>query len=220
VKKILSTAVAFVLVSTALVAQESPRAARQPRDTKGVSSLTVVFDPEGAAKGAAAPEASHYLVTRQSAKDGVMYAFPSEQARAHFVAKAEKAEKSAETRTENGLGSAVAQLLTCADARFNNTAYATSGGFLVMACGQTNPYLSDDWNDRLSYVEASGSWTILYKCYDFNQYPYNPNGTCSTLAIQGGTTYPDLNVYSFNNITSSIKVCPEGITFSECQSFQ
>ena len=108
---------------------------------------------------------------------------------------------------------------TCANARFNKVAYGTGTDWLVMYCGQTNGYLSDAWNDVISYVEASGSWTILYKCYGFNSPQYNPNGTCSTLAIQGGTTIYDLNTYGFNNITSSIKVCPEGITFSECQSF-
>ena len=37
--------------------------------------------------------------------------------------------------------------------------------------------------------------------------------------MQGGSTIQDLNVYGFNNYTSSIKVCPEGITFTECQSY-
>ncbi|HEX2645000.1 MAG TPA: hypothetical protein VHU81_18520 [Thermoanaerobaculia bacterium] len=214
-KPLCAVTVLAVLASAAAFAADSPRLSRElkpPGVRPGAQPLVLIVDPDG---GPSQPsEALHYLVTRESQAHGVTYAFSTPEARDRFVA----------SRIEPGqaaagdLQSATGALDTCPNARFNNTPGCTSG-WLVMACGQTNSYLSDDWNDRISCVEASGSWTILYKCYNFNRYPYNPNGTCSTLAIQGGTTYPDLNVYGFNNITSSIKVCPQGITFSECQNF-
>jgi hypothetical protein len=202
---------AFVLTTAStLFADESSRQAREPRLRAGADKvLALVVDPQG--PPAKPSESLHYLVTRESKKQGVIYAFSTPEARDRFVT------GQVETRAEEQTG--MSAKTTCPDARFNNTPGCTPSPWLVMACGQTNSYLSDSWNDRISCVEASGSWTILYKCYNFNRYPYNPNGSCSTLAIQGGTTYTDLNLYGFNNITSSIKVCPQGITFTECQNF-
>jgi hypothetical protein len=172
-------------------------------------SYTLVVDPEGAKPGAS-QESLQYLVTRESAKQHVVYAFTSMEGRDSFVARHAAA---------LGAGQGRLQEKTCADARFNKVAYGTGTDWLTMYCGQTNPFLSDAWNDVISYVEAAGSWTMLYKCYGFNSPTYNPSGTCTSMAIQGGTIIYDLNTYGFNNITSSIKVCPEGITFTECQSF-
>lgn len=199
-----------LVTSLAAQAAQSPRKSpEQQTGTLASRSYTLVVDPDGAKPGAAS-ESLQYLVTRESAKQHVIYAFTSEEGRTSFV-----------ERHAAALGAGRSRLTekTCADARFNKVAYGTGTDWLVMYCGQTNGYLSDAWNDVISYVEASGSWTILYKCYGFNSPTYNPNGTCSTLALQGGTIVYDLNTYNFNNITSSIKVCPEGITFSECQSF-
>lgn len=199
-----------LVTSLAAQAAESPRKSPERQTgTLASRSYTLVIDPEGAQPGAST-ESLQYLVTRASAKQHVVYAFTSTEGRDSFVER--------HAAAFNG-GRSSLQEKTCADARFNKVAYGTGTDWLTMYCGQTNGFLSDAWNDVISYVEASGSWTILYKCYGFNSPTYNPNGTCSTLAIQGGTTINDLNTYSFNNITSSIKVCPEGITFSECQSF-
>jgi hypothetical protein len=211
-KKSLSVLAAIVLASAStLFADESSRQSREPGVRPGAKTLAVVIDPEGAP--AKPSESLHYLVTRESKEHGVIYAFSSPEARERFVT------GKVELQAQGELGVATEALTTCPDAWFKNTPGCTDSGSLIMACGQTNSYLSDSWNDRISCVQASGSWTILYKCYNFNRYPYNPDGTCSTLAMQGGTLYTDLNVYGFNNITSSIKVCPEGITFTECQNF-
>jgi hypothetical protein len=205
-KSLVAVAILALASASAVFAGEP---SRQPR--AAARTFALVVDPEGAP--AKASESLHYLVTRESQDKGVIYAFSTPEARERFVTR-----RIETTRSKDQPGMIAEALTSCPDARFNNTPGCTSG-WLLMACGQTNPYLSDSWNDRISCVEASGSWTILYKCYNFNRYPYNPNGTCSTLAIQGGTTYTDLNVYGFNNITSSIKVCPEGITFTECQNY-
>jgi hypothetical protein len=37
-----------------------------------------------------------------------------------------------------------------------------------------------------------------------------------SFTVNGGTTIQDLNPYGFNNRTSSIKVCPEGMSFTDC----
>jgi hypothetical protein len=210
----LTVAAALVLAtaSSSVLAEESPRRSREPGVLSTANKvLALVIDPAG--PPAKPSESLHYLVTRESKEQGVIYAFSSPAAREQFVAERIEAGSA-------GQPDFVAETLTtCPNAWFKNTPGCTDSGSLIMACGQTNSYLSDSWNDRISCVQASGSWTILYKCYNFNRYPYNPNGTCSTLAMQGGTLYTDLNVYGFNNITSSIKVCPEGITFTECQNF-
>jgi hypothetical protein len=207
-KKFLSFSVvvlSLALASTAAYAGDNPRRERQEPNRRfnrlAQSSFTLVIDPDGAT-GAPSAEALHYLLDRDSIANHVIYGFTSLEGREQFVAKRER-------RTGS-----VAREKTCTDARFNNVAYGTDSNWLLMYCGQTNPYLSDAWNDRISYVEASGSWTILYKCYYFDT-----SGSCSTLAIAGGNTINDLNTYGFNNYTSSIKVCPEGLTFTECKNF-
>lgn len=205
-------ALALVILSTAAHAGDNPR--RLPQAPAGdfdtnLSSYTLVVNPEGRPANPSASEAMHYLLDRDSIANRVIYGFTSVEGREQFVA---KRERRAATRTGNGPTPAVEAV--CTDARFNKVAYGTGIDWLTMYCGQTNPYLSNSWNDVISYVEASGSWTILYKCYYFDT-----SGSCSTLAIQGGNTINDLNTYGFNNYTSSIKVCPEGITFTECQNF-
>jgi len=212
-----SLAVLAVLVlacASTVFADESSRLSREPDVRSGATkTFALVVDPEGPPTKPS--EALHYLVTRESKEHGVIYAFSTLEARERFV----KGRIEAKASSADRLNVATEALTTCPDARFNNSVGCWPADWLVMACGQTNAYLSDSWNDRISCVEASGSWTILYKCYNFNRYPYNPDGTCNTLAMEGGTTYTDLNVYGFNNITSSIKVCPQGITFTECQNF-
>jgi hypothetical protein len=210
-KKFVSSAV-FALVlslSISVSAQEGPRGRDKSPDGRvsaSLAELKIVFDPNGKGPGAPA-EAFHYLVDRQSLKEGVMYAFSTVEGREKFITARERA-----AGREEGPGASIEAV--CADARFNKVAYGTGTDWLNMYCGQTNSYLNDDWNDRISYVEASGSWTILYKCYYFDT-----SGSCNTLVMQGGSTINDLNTYSFNNIISSIKVCPVGFTYSECQSF-
>jgi len=201
-----ATALLFALVSTAAYAGDNPR--HQPQDPGGslsrlsLSSFTLVVNPD-AASAPSSGEAMHYLLDRDSIANHVIYGFTSVAGREQFVAKREHGSKRPPA------------LKTCTDARFNKVAYGTGIEWLVMYCGgQTNSHLSDAWNDVISYVEAAGSWTILYKCYYFDT-----SGSCSTLAIAGGNTINDLNTYSFNNYASSIKVCPEGITFTECQAF-
>ncbi|MES1241584.1 MAG: hypothetical protein ABUT39_08185 [Acidobacteriota bacterium] len=200
---------ALLLSASAAFAAENPRGKQDPaerRNVKSLKELTLVVDPNGPGKPGS--EAMHYLVTRESLDKDVLYGFTTLEGREQYIA-------SQERRTGEmspGLGQAVEGI--CTDARFNKVAYGTGTDWLNMYCGQTNPYLNDDWNDVISYAEASGSWTILYKCYYFST-----SGSCSTLTMQGGSTIQDLNVYGFNNYTSSIKVCPEGITFTECQSY-
>jgi len=200
----------LLLAATAVLADSSSRPpGGTPPSQVPASARTfaLVVDPEGAPS--APSETLHYLLTRKSQELGVIYAFSTPEARARFVA------RHIEGRSEDRLTTKT----TCPDAQFNNAVGCSPTDWLIMACGQTNAFLSDHWNDRLSCVYASGSWTILYKCYNFNRPPYNPDGTCSTLALEGGTVVTDLNVYNFNNITSSIKVCPQGITFSDCLNF-
>ncbi|MFL6194038.1 MAG: hypothetical protein ACJ75H_07695 [Thermoanaerobaculia bacterium] len=205
-------AAALVLAAAASYADEAPRQVRDREAGDFVSRLaeksyTLVVDPEGAATPGA--EALHYLVTRESAKQHIIYAFSSPEGREKFVTRhASAIEGNRAGLTEN----------TCVNARFNKVAYGTGIDWLQMYCGQTNGFLSDAWNDVISYVEASGSWTFLYKCYNFNRAPYYNTG-CTTLTMQGGAVIQDLNTVNFNNITSSIKVCPEGITFTECQNY-
>lgn len=194
---------ALALASTAAYAVDNSRS--QPKEPDGrldrlkQSSFTLVINPDGASN-APSSEALHYLLDRASIANHVIYGFTSSERREQFVAKHNP--HSARTKT-------------CTDARFNKVAYGTGTDWLVYYCGgQKNGRLSDTWNDVISYVEAAGSWTILYKCYDFVT-----TGSCSTLAISGGNTINDLNTYGFNNYTSGIKVCPEGITFTECQNF-
>jgi hypothetical protein len=200
---------ALILAASASSAGENPRAGKQDpaerRNVKSLKELTLIIDLNGPGKPGS--EAMHYVVTRDSLEKNVFYGFTSLEGRDRFVAGRERS-----TEISSGLGQAVAG--TCTDARFNKVAYGTGTDWLNMYCGQTNPYLSDSWNDVISYAEASGSWTILYKCYYFST-----SGSCSTLTMEGGATIQDLNYYSFNNYTSSIKVCPTGITFTECQSY-
>lgn len=206
-KKFLSfTVLALALTSTAAYAGDNAR--RQSKEPVGrldrlkQSSFTLVINPDGPAN-APSGEALHYLLDRASIANHVIYGFTSLEGREQFVAKTTPAP------------SFTQKTCTHADARFNKVAYGTGTDWLVYYCGgQKNGRLSDAWNDVISYVEASGSWTILYKCYDFVT-----SGSCSTLAISGGDTINDLNTYGFNNYASGIKVCPEGITFTECQSY-
>ena len=204
-KKFLSsTALLLILASSVAYAGDNPR--RQPQEPNGrfnrlgQSAFTLVVDPDGAA-GARSAEALHYLLDGDAIANHVVYGFTSLAGREQYIAK-------------HGITATPGAAKTCTDARFNKVAYGTGIDWLLMYCGQTQPHLSDSWNDVISYVEASGSWTILYKCYYFDT-----SGSCSTLAIAGGNTINDLNTYGFNNYTSSIKVCPEGITFTECQNF-
>jgi hypothetical protein len=209
-KKLLSFTVltlALALASTAAYGGENPRRQQQERngrlDRLRLSSFTLVIDPDGASN-APSSEALHYLLDRASIANHVIYGFTSLEGREQFAAK-----------SEHRTGASGIREKTCTDARFNKVAYGTGTDWLVYYCGgQKNGRLPDSWNDVISYVEAAGSWTILYKCYDFVT-----SGSCSTLAIPGGNTINDLNTYSFNNYTSGIKVCPEGITFTECQNF-
>jgi hypothetical protein len=205
-KKFLSlTVLALALASTVAYAGDNPR--RQSKEPDGrlnrlsLSAFTLVINPDGPAN-APASEALHYLLDHTSIANHVIYGFTSLEGREQFAAK-------------TPVPSFTPKTCTHADARFNKVAYGTGTDWLVYYCGgQKNGRLSDAWNDVISYVEASGSWTILYKCYDFVT-----SGSCSTLAISGGDTIYDLNTYSFNNYTSGIKVCPEGITFTECQNY-
>ena len=200
----------LLLAASAAFAAENPRDGKQDpaerRNVKSLKELTLIIDPNGPGKPGS--EAMHYLVTRESLENDVLFGFTTLEGREQYIASHERQSG----KTESGLGQAVEGI--CTDARFNKVAYGTGIDWLTMYCGQTNPYLSDSWNDVISYAEASGSWTILYKCYYFST-----SGSCSTLTMQGGSTIQDLNVYGFNNYTSSIKVCPEGITFTECQSY-
>jgi hypothetical protein len=204
-KKFLSfTVLTLALATTAAYAGGNSR--RQPKDPDGrlnplkQSSYTLVINPDGASN-VPSSEALHYLLDRDSIANHVVYGFTSLEGREQFAG---KQNSPSAIRTK-----------TCTDARFNKVAYGTGTDWLVYYCGgQKNGRLSDAWNDVISYVEAAGSWTILYKCYDFVT-----TGSCSTLAISGGNTINDLNTYGFNNYTSGIKVCPEGITFTECQNF-
>jgi hypothetical protein len=203
----------FILAASAAFAGENPRAGKQDpgarRNAKSLKEFTLIVDPNGPGKPGS--EAMHYLVTADSVQKNVLFGFTTLEGRDQFIASHERA---AAQREEAGLTLAVAA--TCSsDARFNKVAYGTGIDWLTMYCGgQTNAYLNDDWNDVISYAEAAGSWTILYKCYYFNT-----SGSCSTLTMEGGTTIQDLNTYSFNNYTSSIKVCPAGITYTECQNY-
>jgi hypothetical protein len=201
---------AILLAASAASAGENPRAGKQDpaerRNAKSLKEFTLVVDPDGPGKPGS--EVMHYLATRESIDKNVLYGFTTLEGRDQYIASRER------HTGENGSGLGQAVEGICTDARFNKVAYGTGIDWLTMYCGQTNPYLSDSWNDVISYAEASGSWTILYKCYYFST-----SGTCSTLTMQGGATIQDLNVYGFNNYTSSIKVCPEGLTFTECQSY-
>lgn len=201
---------ALVLTASAAFAGEDPRAGKQDRaerrNAKSLNQLTLVVDPTGPGKPGS--EALHYVVTRELLDKDLVYGFTTLEGRDQFIASQERRVG----ESGSGLGQAIEG--TCTDARFNKVAYGTGTDWLLMYCGQTNPYLSDSWNDVISYAEASGSWTILYKCYYFST-----SGSCPTLTMQGGSTIQDLNTYGFNNYTSSIKVCPEGITYTECQSF-
>jgi hypothetical protein len=201
---------AIILAASAASAGENPRAQglEERRSAKSLKEFTLVVDPNGPGKPGS--EAMHYLVTRDSLAKNVLYGFTTLKGQEQFVASLERPSGN----NESGLGQVVEMSCT-GDARFNKVAYGTGTDWLTMYCGgQTNSYLNDDWNDRISYAEAAGSWTILYKCYYFST-----AGSCSTLTMQGGSTIQDLNTYSFNNYTSSIKVCPEGLTFTECQSY-
>ena len=205
--------VAILLLAVPAFAAENPRHLRETGDvhsrpTNAPNVYALVLDPDGAPAADVPGGAMHYLVTRESAKQNVIYAFTSLEGRDAFIARHEAA-ASPRPMLEK----------VCPNARFNKVAYGTGTDWLLMACGQTNAFLSNSWNDVISYAEASGSWTMLFKCYNFNRYPYNPNGDCSTLTIEGGTTIYDFHPIGFNNIASSIKVCPEGISFSDCQNY-
>lgn len=198
-----SAAVVFVFAATAFAGDsESPRLQRD-REVRQVFGLKLVIDP-GVEPGARpSNETLHYLVDRQAAKEGVVYGFSSVEARNKFADLRAAAQRETEPA---GVAEAV-----CPDALFNKVAYGTGIDWLRMYCGQKNDHLSDSWNDVISYVEGGGSWTILYKCYYFNY-----SGSCSTLTVEGGTTRYDLHYDGFNNYASSIKVCPEGYTSSDC----
>lgn len=206
---------AFILAASAASAGENPRAGGEDptkrRNVKSLKEFTLIVDPNGPRTPVAGNEAMHYLVDRESVADNVIYGFTTLEGRDQYITSRENV---AAREDKSGPTPAV-EAVCSADARFNKVAYGTGIDWLTMYCGgQTNSFLNDDWNDRISYAEAAGSWTILYKCYYFST-----AGSCSTLTMQGGSTIQDLNTYSFNNYTSSIKVCPEGITFTECQSY-
>jgi hypothetical protein len=209
----LLAAVAILLLAAPAFAAENPRHLREQGNTPfrlaaAPNVYALVLDPDGRPAAAAPGEALQYVVTRESARQNVIYAFTSSEGRDAFIARHEAA---AETKPMLEK--------VCANARFNKVAYGTGIDWLNMACGQTNAFLSNSWNDVISYAEASGSWTMLFKCYNFNRAPYNPNNNCSTLTIEGGTTIYDFHPIGFNDITSSIKVCPQGISFSDCQNY-
>ncbi|MEA2563028.1 MAG: hypothetical protein QOH06_4532 [Acidobacteriota bacterium] len=152
----------------------------------------------------------YYLVNQASQQAGMILAFTSPESRREYV----EANPSKRTEQRPGVPAIAA---VCADARFNKVAYGTGTDWLLVGCGQTVSSLynvSGDWNNRISYVEASGSWTYVYTCENFVT-----TGSCDEWAISGGTTIYDLNPYGFNNRISSIKVCPLDITFTECESF-
>ena len=151
-----------------------------------------------------------YLINQASQQAGVILAFTSPEGRREYV------ETHPTTRSEQRPG-VPPTAAVCDDARFNKVAYGTGIDWLLVGCGQTVSSLynvSGDWNNRISYVEASGSWTYVYTCENFVK-----TGSCDEWAIAGGTTINDLNSYGFNNRISSIKVCPLDITFTECDSY-
>ena len=198
-----SAAVVFVVAAAAFAGDsESPRLQRE-RPASPIFGLKLVIDP-GVEPGArSGNETLHYLVDRQAAKQGVVYGFSSVEALTKFADLRAAAQRESEP-------AGVAETV-CPDALFNKVAYGTGTDWLRMYCGQKNNHLSDSWNDVISYVEGGGSWTILYKCYYFST-----AGDCSTLTVQGGTTRYDLHYDGFNNYASSIKVCPEGYSSTDC----
>ncbi len=198
-----SAAVVFVFAATAFAGDsESPRLQRDREFGRNLG-LRLVIDP-GVKPGARqASETLHYLVDQQAVREGVVYGFTSIEARNKFADLRDASRRESEP-------AGVAETV-CADAWFNKVAYGTGTDWLRFTCGQKDDYLPDSWNDVISYVEAGGSWTILWKCYYFNS-----AGSCSTLTLQGGTIAYDLNYYGFNNYASSIKNCPEGYSSTDC----
>jgi len=194
---------ALLLAASAAFAGENPRAGKQDpagrRNAKSLNELTLVVDPNGPGKPGS--EVMHYVATRESIENDVLYGFTTLEGRDQYIASRER------RAGENGSGLGQAVEGICTDARFNKVAYGTGTDWLTMYCGQTNPYLSDSWNDVISYAEASGSWTILYKCYYFSS-------SCDILWVASGNTVSDLNVYGMNNVVSSIRFCSNVDPFS------
>jgi hypothetical protein len=116
----------------------------------------------------------------------------------------------AEEHLARGAAERETQLKICSTARFNKVAYGTGIDWMTMVCGQTSGFIGSSWNDRISYVEAGGSYTVLYSNSYFGG---------DKLPVTGGNTIPDLNAYGFNNRTTSIKVCPEGYSLTACLSY-
>lgn len=133
-----------------------------------------------------------YVADPEAIEQGFVWAFTT-------VAGADEhlAREAAEPRLEK----------TCPIARFNKVAYGTGTDWLIMYCGQTTSYVGSNWNNTISYVEGGGSYTILYSIDSFGG---------DTFTVAGGATVQDLHPYGFNNRTSSIKVCPEGTSHTDC----
>jgi hypothetical protein len=135
-----------------------------------------------------------YVVDREALDQGFVWAFTTAAgAEEHLARGAAEREQLPEK--------------TCPIARFNKVAYGTGTDWLVMYCGQTTSYVGSNWNNTISYVEGGGSFTILYSVDNFGG---------DTFTVAGGAVVQDLHPYGFNNRTSSIKVCPEGTSYTDC----
>ena len=91
---------------------------------------------------------------------------------------------------------------------FNKNVGCGGTDWLILCPPNQNAHLSDSWNDVISCVDAGssvGKYTVLYKCYYFSA----AAGDCYAhiLWVSPGTVITDLNAYSMNNYTSSIRFC-------------
>jgi len=193
-----------LLMATSLFAQKSDDSTAGPRDKElrgRALSVPVIFDGVQVPAGYRLPDHSLTFVLDH----GVVHAFTSPAVADEYV------RQQIEARTGKG-GLSTNSYPVCdwpqEYSLFNKNAYFTGSANITLSYGSEYTELdSISWNNSISAVKAAclPYYTALYSCRNFQMYV---SGNCADpdrLLIQGGDIYYDLNSFSFNNQTSSIR---------------
>ena len=191
-----------LLMATSLFAQSrGDDSAVGPKIQSGRAlSVPVIFDGVQFPAGHVLPDHSLTFVLEH----GVVHAFTSPSVADEYV------RQQIEARTKGGLSTNSYPVCDWPQdySLFNKNAYFTGSANITLSYGSQYTELDTiSWNNSISAVKAAclPYYTALYSCRNFQMYV---SGNCADpdrLLIQGGDIYNDLNSFSFNNQTSSIR---------------
>ncbi len=184
-----------------------------PRDqaTREVK-VPFIFDGVEFPAGTKLPDQSlTFVLTPDDIAKGTVHIFSNRELAKVFVDR-DIAKRPADGVSTNGVSDRDVRVNSCTWTEgyswFNTAVGCGNSGVLTLYPFDDYPNLDfGGWNNTISCVKAAciGYYTVLYSCRNFQWYSDSSCADPEALYVPSGYVITDLNVYGFNNRTSSIR---------------